>query len=38
MKRVNITFSFNPFFTFLLLDLKIGQKNEIFKTIHTIAR
>ena len=29
-KRVNITFSFKPFFTFLLLDLNIGQKNETF--------
>ena len=30
MKRVNTTFSFKRFFTFLLLDLNIGQKNEIF--------
>ena len=29
-KRVNITFSFKPFFTFLVLDLNIGQKNETF--------
>ena len=30
IKRVNITFSFKPFFSFLLLDLNIGKKNEAF--------
>ena len=29
-KRVSLTFSFKPFFTFLLLDLNIGQENETF--------
>ena len=32
-KRVNITLSFKLFFTFMLMDLNIGQKNETFSRI-----
>ena len=38
-KRVNITYSFKPFFTVLLLDLNIGQKmKRLVENIRNIAR